>query len=104
MGPTHGVDNDFEAFFVLLSHRQGRHRLSLRYDHFAVEELDHWAFDPNDSDGESIALAWRYDINHHWQLGGEVTYLDSFVENRELWWEAQDNSQQLWQVNIQYRF
>ena len=104
MGPPHGVDNDFEAFFVLLSHRQGRHRLSLRYDHFAVEELDHWAFDPNDSDGESIALAWRYDINHHWQLGGEVTYLDSFVENREPWWEAQDNSQQLWQVNIQYRF
>ncbi|HEY7886117.1 MAG TPA: hypothetical protein VIC08_14330 [Cellvibrionaceae bacterium] len=104
MGPNNGVDNDFEAFFILLSHQWGQHRISARYDYFSVIELDDWAFDPNDSDGESIALSWRYDIDKHWQVGGEVTHLDSFVENRALWWETQSNTQRLLQFNIQYRF
>ncbi len=104
MGPSHGIDNDFESYFVLLSHKRGKHRFSIRYDHFAVIEIDDWAFDPNDSEGESLAAAWRYDFNANWQLGGEFSYLDSFVENRALWQERQHASQEMLQLNLQYRF
>ncbi len=104
MGASHGVDNDFETFFVLLSHRLNKHRVSLRFDNFGVEDLDHWSFDPNASDGDSLALAWRYDFHPQWQLGAEITHLDARVDNRQLWWEAPNHSQRLWQVNLQYRF
>ncbi|MDO3383653.1 hypothetical protein [Gilvimarinus algae] len=104
MGDTRGVNNDYRAWFLLLSHSLGAHRISARYDDFEVIDNDHWAFDPNNSHGESLAVAWRYRLDKHWQVGAEVSRVDSYVENRQLWWEAENASQTQWQVNFQYRF
>lgn len=104
MGKNRGVDTDFSAYYVLMSYQHNAHRLSARFDDFSVTERDHWPWDPNDSDGQSWTLAWRYNLNENWQVGLEVGVLDTFVENRNLWAWPQNESQQQWQGNIQYRF
>lgn len=104
MGRSRGVDTDFSAYYALVSYQQGKHRVSARFDDFSVTEQDHWLWDPNDSDGQSWTLAWRYDLQQNWQFGLEFSVLDTFVENRNLWAWPQNETQQQWQGNIQYRF
>lgn len=104
MGRNRGVNNDYLAWFALLSHKVGKHRISLRYDDYTVKDKDHWAFDPNDSDGQSVALAWRYQAAERWQLGSEVMYTESYAANRALWWEDVNARQTQWQLNVSYQF
>ncbi|MDO3384811.1 hypothetical protein QWI17_03045 [Gilvimarinus sp. SDUM040013] len=104
MGPSLGVNNDYQASYVLLSHTLGKHRFSARYDRFEVQDKDHWSFDPNNSNGDSFAVAWRWNLSRHWQVGTEVMVTDSYVENRELWWEQANQQQTQWQLNARYRF
>lgn len=62
---------DFDAWYVMLSHKHKAHRISLRFDKFKVREDDIFPWDPNNSDGHGYTLAWRYDLNKHWQIGVE---------------------------------
>lgn len=62
---------NFDAWYVMLSHKFESHRFSVRFDKFKVREDDIFPWDPNNSDGQGYTLAWRYDIDKNWQLGVE---------------------------------
>ena len=104
MGPKRGVDVDFNAYFALVSYQYLAHRLSLRYDKFNVIERDAWLWDPNDSDGDGLTIAWRFDVTEQWQVGLEFSVAKSFVANRDLWQWPQHARQRQSLANLQYRF
>ena len=62
---------DFDAWYVMLSHKHKAHRISLRFDKFKVREDDIFPWDPNNSDGHGVTMAWRYDLDKNWQIGVE---------------------------------
>ena len=65
---------DFDAWYLMFSHKYNKHRLSLRFDKFNVDEDDVFPWDPNNSDGHALTLAWRYNLSKNWQLGLEQNY------------------------------
>ncbi|MBT1450210.1 hypothetical protein KJ365_04900 [Glaciecola sp. XM2] len=79
-----GVYADFDSIFGLVSYSQNKHRVSLRLEHFDVQEDDLKPQDPNDSDGQAITIAWRYQITPMVELGMEWHQNDNFVANRIL--------------------
>ncbi|KZN57578.1 hypothetical protein N473_06745 [Pseudoalteromonas luteoviolacea CPMOR-1] len=104
MGVSRGVDNDFDSQFILLTHRWQQFRVSGRIEQFRVQDMDHWAFDPNESDGGAVTttVKWRY--SKSWRFGAEFQYLETKVANR-----ADDNLptrqiEQLWRLSGEYRF
>ncbi|MBQ4839300.1 hypothetical protein J8M00_23420 [Pseudoalteromonas luteoviolacea] len=104
MGFSRGVDNDFDSQFVLLTHRWQEYRVSGRIEQFKVKDMDHWAFDPNDSDGGAITATVKWRFSESWRFGAEFQYLETKVANR-----ADDNLptrqiEQLWRVSGEYRF
>jgi hypothetical protein len=98
------VDADFKAWYLLLSHNTGPHRISLRYDNFKVIEDDVFPWDKNDSDGEALTLAWRYTINSVWQIGIEQHLNSSHVASRESLGQEIDLHQQQTLAVLQYRW
>ncbi len=102
--PTAGVSADFDAWYLMASYHWQPHRLSLRYDGFRVDETDQTPADPNDSDGHSVTLAWRYIVSDAISLGVEWIGLTSHNENRQLWqgW-APDHTQHQVMAVIQWR-
>ncbi|MDP5213620.1 hypothetical protein ORJ66_11255 [Pseudoalteromonas tunicata] len=104
MGKSRGVDVDFNAYFALVSYQHFAHRWSLRYDHFNVIERDNWLWDPNDSHGEGLTIAWRFDLTAQWQVGLEYSVANSFAANRDLWQWPQNERQRQSLANLQYRF
>jgi hypothetical protein len=90
------VELDFSSWYLMLSHRYQKHRLSLRYDWFDTTETDHYPMDPNDSQGDAWTLTWRYPINKHLQVGAEYLEVTSDNENRRLWyWPTEETQRQL---------
>lgn len=98
------VAADFRAWYLLLSHKQAKHRFSLRYDRFMVKEDDHISEDVNNSDGHSYTLAWRYQYTADWQLGMEYHYNNNFAANRADLQQPTAFEQQQWLAVIQYRW
>ena len=89
------VDLDFSAYYLMLSHKVDQHRLSIRYDWFDTTELDDYATDPNDSQGDAWTLAWRYPLNNNLEIGAEYLQFTSSNENRELWgWDREERQRQ----------
>lgn len=100
----HFVAVDYTAWYLMLSHKQGRHRLSARYDNFDVNEDDNLAVDKNDSHGDSLTLAWRYSYNANWQLGLEFHRNNNFAANRVDLGQPPSTNQQQWLAVVQYRW
>jgi hypothetical protein len=100
-----GVFSDFESWYVIANYQFKKHRLSLRYDSFFVTDDDINPFDPNASEGDSLALNWRYVLNKNVHVGAELLYVTSDNENRELWanWESRQTQEQM-SLFIQLRF
>jgi len=100
-----GVFADISSWYVMLSYRLAQHRFSLRHDQFKVEETDDNTYDPNDSNGDSVTLAWRYDLDKNWNIGAEFIKTTSYNENRTLWknWTPQHTQKQYMAI-IQYKF
>lgn len=75
MGPVmngaHVVDVEYESQFGLLSREFGRHRLSVRYDHFLATENDETPLDDNTEDGHAWTLAYRFNVFEHVSLAAE---------------------------------
>ncbi|MEM1404264.1 MAG: hypothetical protein AAGG55_13095 [Pseudomonadota bacterium] len=98
------VDIDFDAHYVMLSHASGRHRWTLRYDGFDVDETDAYPKDPNNSDGSAWTAAWRYTPRKDLEVG--VEYLDTrnSAANRPTVGEPINARQQQLLFSLQYRF
>lgn len=73
---------DYDAWYLMLSHKIGSHRLSARYDQFKVREDDVFPWDYNDSDGYGLTFAWRYQWTPNWQLGAEIHLNENSATNR----------------------
>ncbi len=86
MGPVmdswHAVDVEYASQFALLSRAFGRHRLSVRYDHFTVTENDQVPSDDNAEDGHAWTLAYRFNASERISLAAEWL---SIKTHREAW-------------------
>ncbi|MFT5839956.1 MAG: hypothetical protein ACI9UT_002467 [Flavobacteriales bacterium] len=95
---------DFDAWYVMLSHKHKSHRISLRFDHFKVREDDVFLWDPNNSDGHGVTLAWRFDLNRNWQVGLEQHINRNSADNRVTLSQNTELDQQQSLVVLQYRW
>jgi hypothetical protein len=103
MGPR-VVYVNFDAWYVMLSHKIKQHRISLRFDQFKVREDDLMLWDQNDSDGQAATLAWRYSFDKHWQFGLEHHVNQNMAANRAAFNQPLDANQQQSMAVIQYRW
>jgi len=64
MGPWSGewypVDVEFEASYLMLTRAMARHRVSVRYDDFAVTDNDEIPEDDNSEDGHAWTISYQY--------------------------------------------
>ena len=104
MGENKLIDNAFYSHYLMLSHKEGKSRVSLRYDYFEVTDNDITPYDPNTSHGEGVTATWRYEISKKVQVGVEASALKSFAENRAAIGFNQRTSQQQVMINAQWRF
>jgi hypothetical protein len=89
MGVVAGGDNavaaKFQALYVMASWTESpeaRHRISLRYDAFRVQDRDAFTVeDPNDESGSAWTLAYAFTTGRH-RIAGEVLRVDSTRTNR----------------------
>jgi predicted porin len=100
-----GVFTDISSWYVMFNYKLGSHRFSLRHDQFKVKETDQNRQDPNDSDGDSLTLAWRYQLDKNWNVGAEFIDSTSNNENRTLWESrAAEHRQKQYMAIVQYKF
>jgi hypothetical protein len=76
------VKLDFEAFYLGISHKEGNHQFSLRYDNFAAIDIDGTPESVNDSDGISWTAFYQYQLSNQVVLGIEFISVDNSAENR----------------------
>lgn len=95
---------EFDAWYLIFSHKIGRHRFSLRYDSFAVEEDDIWPWDYNNSDGSGLTINWRYRLNKNWQLGLEHHINSSAAANRMTLNQSTSTNQQQSLAVLEFRW
>ena len=107
------VDNDFDAWSLLVSFGRGPHRGSVRYDRFSVDDRDTNPSDPNDEEGDAWTGAWFYAPPASWsgwlpagalRLVGEILVVDSRRPAREIFGDAARESESQLQVAVQWRF
>lgn len=75
---------DFGAWYLATSYSKAKHKITLRYDYHSVRENDSKPQDPNNSHGEALTLAWRYQYSEHIEFGAELNQHNSEVDNRAL--------------------
>lgn len=95
---------NFDAWYMMLSHKMNDHRLSIRYDNFKVKEDDIFVHDLNNSDGSGLTLAWRYKVNANWQLGLEQHVNRNQAAIRSTLGEGTRQNQQQTLVVAQFRW
>lgn len=95
---------DFDAFYLMLSHKIDKHRVSFRFDRFRVQEDDIIPIDINSSDGFGFTLAWRYSWRENWQFGVEQHYNKNRAQNRTTLGLPPETEQSQTLVVLQYRW
>ena len=98
------VDNDFQSGYVLLSKRWDKHRLSLRVEDFSVTDNDLTPEDNNNEDGQSLTLAYQYQLDRPWFIQFEYNAVDSTRPARAYLNESVELLEQQWQVSSRYFF
>jgi len=73
----HVVDADFDSYFVMLTRPIGSNRVTLRYDHFEINDQDLAALDPNAEDGSAWTVSYHRRLGPHWRLAAEYVRIDS---------------------------
>ena len=77
MGLQNAVDAPFNAGYLMLSRRLGKHRATVQWERFAVSDRDSTPRDTNRESGNGLCVAWRYMPDRHWQLGLQAGRLQS---------------------------
>ncbi|GAC10406.1 hypothetical protein [Paraglaciecola chathamensis] len=95
---------DFDAWYMMISHKRGAHRLSVRYDDFKVKEDDIIPEDMNNSSGQGLTIAWRYKLNTNWQVGLEQHINRNKADIRTTLDEAAKQNQQQTLAVVQFRW
>jgi len=75
MGPVidgaHAVDAEYQSYYLLLTRATGRHRLTARYDNFAVSQNDRIPEDNNPENGHAWTLSYRFDYSRYLEMAAE---------------------------------
>lgn len=80
VGNLNPIDNDFSAYYLLVSKRFDSHRLTLRYDDFEVVDSDNGVlvpYDLNDEKGNAWTFAYSYRIKRNQLLILEAVRMSS---------------------------
>lgn len=96
------VDNDFWAGYLLVSKRLKPHRISLRFDRFAVVDKDKAPNDDNNERGHAWTGSYQYRWNKKVTLAGEVIYTENKRAIREALGEPEKQHQWLGQIGLHY--
>ena len=131
MGRNNEVDNEYQSFYVMLSHGFGPHRVSLRYDNFRVDDEDGYytrigntretragtsvwiasdhhsgeiLFDDNNEDGSAWTLAYGYEVTPRQRLLLEVMRVVSERPGRAAWNWPVEAEEVLWQASYRMTF
>jgi len=75
MGPVvdgaHMVDVEYDSKYLLLTRQFGKHRTSLRYDHFEVSQNDETPHDNNPEYGHAWTLGYQFGYSKHAAIAAE---------------------------------
>ncbi|MDW7550769.1 hypothetical protein J8Z24_00585 [Pseudoalteromonas sp. SCSIO 43201] len=104
MGTNRGVDNDFNSWFLLLTHKRNAWRFSVRAEQFKVIDKDDWQFDPNQSHGHGFTITAKYQLHSNWIVGAEWLGLTTTVANREAFNGKPKQTDSVWRLSAEYRF
>jgi len=104
MGPGRGIDNNFNSWFLLLSHKWQNYRFSTRYEQSKVIDKDNWTFDPNASDNQALTLHVSRSLYDKWRVGLELIYSDSWLSYRYKSGLPLDVINKSWRTTISYTF
>lgn len=63
LGEWYPVDAEYDSYYLMLTRAFGPHRLSVRYDEFAVTDNDEIPDDDNGEDGHAWTATYQYEIN-----------------------------------------
>jgi hypothetical protein len=106
------VDNEYEAWSLLVSFARGAHRGSLRYDRFSVDDLDATPDDPNDEEGDAWTATWFFSPPPRWvgwlpagalRLVAELLRVESRREARAIFGEPPSSDETQLQLALQWR-
>lgn len=105
MGPGSMVYIDFYATYVLGSVGFGRNRISLRYDHFGVDDLDAFRIaDNNEESGSAWTLAYLIQTGEKHRIGFEILRTESDREVREQLNLPTNEIETLFQTSFRFEF
>lgn len=96
---TPANDSSLRAYYALLSHHRGRHRFSVRYDSFRVNDLDGGSV-LTEEEGDGITAAYFLQMKLRHRIGLEYIWLDS----RRPTGVVPEPSQDGWQLSYRYRY
>ena len=91
-------DSSLRAYYALLSHQRGRHRFSIRYDSFRVNDVDGGS--STREHGEGVTFAWLLQMGLRHRIGVEYVWLDS----RRPAGAVPEPSQDGWQLSYRFRY
>jgi hypothetical protein len=108
MGPVindaHVVDADFYSEFVLLTKSFSRHRISARYDRFAVSDNDQVPLDDNAEYGHAWTFAYQFEATDHVALAAEAMNIFSYREAWEYYGLDEEQTERQLQLSLRLRF
>ncbi|WP_445776352.1 hypothetical protein [Shewanella sp.] len=98
------VDNDFHSGYIMLNKRWSQHRVSVRIEDFSVTDNDDTPEDNNNEDGQSMTLAYQYQLDRPWFIQLEYNVIDSTRPARRYLNLPIDLIEQQWQLSSRYFF
>lgn len=91
-------DSSVRAYYALLSHHEGRHRFTLRYDSFRVNDVD--GGNSTEERGEGVTFAYLLEVGLRHRIGFEHIWLNS----RRPAAAVPEPSQDGWQLSYRFRY
>jgi hypothetical protein len=103
--PFHDLIVDFRSWYVLLSQQMGAHQVNIRYDKFWLNDQDHKAADPNQEDGDGLAIGWKWNMRKNIDISTEWLRQCSDRDARAiLLGQAANRTEDLWQGRVRWWF
>lgn len=98
------VDDDFTAWYLLLTRSTGRHRVTLRYEEFEVVDTNGGRYGYDDDRGDAVTVAYSFEAMNNQLLQLEWLNVNSKKRVRQQLALENELDEQLWQLNYRVRF
>lgn len=102
---NYGVNNDFDAWYLMISYAPSQHRFTARYDYFRVLDKDSlFSTDKNTQVGSAQTYAYMLRIGDFHVLGAEYLRIVSRREGSQNYDPDQDPKDDQWQLMYRLLF